>query len=149
MQEFSAPVCEKLDSATVSKSKPRILLIDDEADILDILSNLMQTAGYDAETVANGKGAIEKLEKEAFDLVISDIRMDTVSGIDVLASSRKLHPSMPFVLLTAYASDNTRREAQKLGVYAYLTKPFRMSVLLSTVERALGLTNGIGEEDDR
>jgi len=118
-------------------SKPKILLIDDESDVLDILKRLINTAGYDSESVMNGADAIDMIERKPFDLAISDIRMGPVSGIDVLAAARRLRPSMPFVLLTAYASDKTRREAQKLGAYAYLTKPFRMSVLLNTVERAL------------
>jgi len=117
--------------------KPKILLIDDEADVLNILANLMDTAGYDSESVMNGPDAIAKIKEDSFDLVISDLRMDPVSGIEVLEASRRLRPSVPFVLLTAYASDETRQEARKLGVYAYLTKPFRMSVLLGTVQRAL------------
>ena len=117
-----------------------ILLVDDEPDVLHILSQIMATAGHDVVTIEDGGAAVAKLQEVIFDLMIADIRMSPMDGMDVLRAARRLKPDMPVVILTAYRGDATRQAAMELGAYAYLTKPFRMSEVLDTVDLALGIS---------
>jgi DNA-binding NtrC family response regulator len=114
-----------------------ILLVDDEPDVLKILSKIMSTAGHDVLTVQEGSAAVAKLREMSFDLMVSDVRMSPVHGMEVLAAATSLKPDMPVIMLTAYDCDATRRKAVELGAYAYLTKPFRVSEVLDIVDRAL------------
>lgn len=115
-----------------------ILLVDDEPDVLHIVSKILVTAGHDVMSVDRGQTAVSKLRERTFDLMIADIRMSPMNGMDVLTAARRLMPEMPVIILTAYTGDATRQEAIRLGAYAYLTKPFRMSEVLDTVDLALG-----------
>lgn len=114
-----------------------ILLVDDEPDVLNILSRIMITSGHEVITVQEGGAAVARLQEVAFDLMVSDVRMSPVHGMEVLAAARTLKPDMPVIMLTAYDCDATRRKAVELGAYAYLTKPFRVSEVLDIVDRAL------------
>ena len=115
-----------------------ILLVDDEPDVLHMLSQVIATAGHDVMTIERGAAAVSKLQEVTFDLMIADIRMSPMDGMEVLTAARRLKPDMPVIILTAYTGDATRQTAMKLGAYAYLTKPFRMSEVLDTVDLALG-----------
>ena len=115
-----------------------ILLVDDEPDVLHMLSQVIATAGHDVMTIERGAAAVSKLQEVTFDLMIADIRMSPMDGMEVLAAASRLKPDMPVIILTAYTGDATRQTAMKLGAYAYLTKPFRMSEVLDTVDLALG-----------
>ena len=115
----------------------QILLVDDELNILNILSRILTTAGHEAETAHRGDLAITRLRETAFDLLLVDIRMDPVDGMEVLADARRMKPDMPVIMLTALDCDDTRQKAKELGAYAYITKPFRMGELLNIVDRAL------------
>ncbi|MCE9616731.1 MAG: response regulator [Lentisphaerae bacterium] len=114
-----------------------ILLLDDEPDLLSLLSKTMIAAGHETVTVDRGDAAIDRLRESSFDLLVSDVRMQPVNGIEVLAAARKMKPDMPVIMLTAYADDATIQKAKKLGAYAYLIKPFNIGELLDTVKRAL------------
>lgn len=115
----------------------RVMLVDDETSILNVLSSIMKAAGHEPIALARGDSAIDALKKDKCDLVITDLRMSPVDGMKVLAAAKKLYPNMPVVMLTGYASEDTRQEAKELGAYDYVTKPFQMAELLDTVEQAL------------
>ena len=100
-----------------------ILLVDDEPDVLHIVSKILVTAGHDVMSVDRGQTAVSKLRERTFDLMIADIRMSPMNGMDVLTAARRLMPEMPVIILTAYTGDATRQEAIRLGAYAYLTEP--------------------------
>jgi len=115
----------------------KILIVDDEPGILDFLRNMFHADGYEVVIALNGGEAIESVKNETVDLVITDLRMPEMDGMEVLRELKKLKPSIPVIILTAYASDETAIEAKKLGAFTYIAKPFNVAGLLGIVKRAL------------
>jgi two-component system response regulator HydG len=103
--------------------KPVLVVIDDEQGILDVVSRFAQRAGYDAVTYASGREAIAQLQTRRADLVMVDLRMPDLGGLDVLRAIREIDPRCQAVLMTGYASVETAVEAIKLGASDYLSKP--------------------------
>ncbi len=123
----------------------RILLVDDEPSILSVLSTLLKTEGYDVEPVNDGEKAKELLASDDFDLLLSDIRMTPVNGLELLKIARgKKHP-LTTIMLTAYGSVETAIDALKLGAFDFVTKPFKVDELLITIQRALEFSNTLSE----
>ncbi len=124
---------------------PRILLVDDEPSILSVLCTVLRSEDYDVTSAADGQQAIELIKNEDFDLVISDIRMAPVNGMDILKVVHQERPEVSVIMLTAYGSVETAIEALKLGAFDYVTKPFKVDELLITVQRALSYRNALNE----
>ena len=125
----------------------RILVVDDEPRILSLLHSLLQSKGYEVISEHEGAAAIERIRKEPLDLVLSDIRMAPVDGMQVFRAARAEQPDTPVILLTAYGAISTAIEAMKGGAFDYLTKPFKVDELLITIERALSYRNLVSERD--
>jgi DNA-binding NtrC family response regulator len=120
----------------MSALKPLLVVIDDEQGILDVVSRFARRAGYDTESFANGRDAITLLQTRRADLVMVDLRMPDVGGLDVLRAIREIDPGCQTVLMTGYASVETAVEAIKLGATDYLSKPLdfpRLEQLLTGV----------------
>jgi len=100
---------------------PSILLVDDEPDILEFLEQYLQDMGMDVSTTTSAQDALQQLRKKSFDMVISDIRMPEMSGVELLKETKKLTPDIIFILITAHASLETAIDAQQHGAYGYLT----------------------------
>lgn len=126
----------------------RVLLIDDEPSILSVLSTLLKAEGYDVTTATGGEEAQRLISEEAFDLMISDIRMSPVNGMELLKQAHNEKPAMSVIMLTAYGSVETAIDALKLGAFDYVTKPFKVDELLITVQRALEYNKAITENAD-
>lgn len=115
----------------------RILLVDDESIVVTVLSKLLKSEGYDVVAIQDGNEAVDLIKSEQeFDLMISDIRMSPVNGMELLRLARKVRSSMPVVMITAYGSDEAAAEALKMGALDYIRKPFKTEKLLATVKRA-------------
>jgi DNA-binding NtrC family response regulator len=121
----------------------RILLVDDEPLILDVLSKLLRSDGYEATCESDGGKAQQLLRKEQFDLMVSDIRMTPVDGIQILRLAHSECPLMPVIMITAYASVATATEALKLGAFDYVQKPIRINEFLFTIRKALDCSNSL------
>jgi DNA-binding NtrC family response regulator len=117
--------------------KSRILVVDDEDVIRDGLKRILSREPFVVETCASGFSAIEIMQKREFDLIITDLKMPGMSGIDVLKSVRTLQPDIPVILITGYASIETAVEAMKNGAMDYISKPFAPDMLLEKVRSAL------------
>jgi DNA-binding NtrC family response regulator len=115
----------------------KLLIIDDEAVIRDGLKRILEREAFVVETCSSGYSALEALQKRDFDLIISDLKMPGMSGIEVLKSVRILQPHIPVILITGYASVDTAVEAMKNGAVDYLSKPFVPDLLLEKVRNAL------------
>jgi DNA-binding NtrC family response regulator len=115
----------------------KILVIDDEPRILLLLQSLLKANGYDVVTANAGPAALEYFKKEAFDVVVSDLRMVPMDGITLFKEIKGINPQTPFILLTAYSSVEKAVEATKAGVFDYMTKPFKVDEMLDTVRRAV------------
>jgi len=127
---------------------PRILLVDDEASILSVLGTLLKAEGYECVPALAGEKGKEMLLAEEFDLMISDIRMQPINGMELLKVAHEERPNMAVIMLTAYGSVETAIEALKLGAFDYITKPFKVDELLITVQRALEYNKAINENAD-
>lgn len=114
----------------------KILLVDDEPRILLLLQSLLKTNGYEVVTARDGEGALAAVREGGVDIVITDLRMTPMDGLQLFHEIKKLHASMPVILLTAYASVETAIEAIRDGVFDYLTKPFKVDDILACLKRA-------------
>ena len=121
----------------MSAVKPAILVIDDEQGILETLRILLKNDGYDVETVQGGKAGLEALKRGRPDVVLADIRMPQVSGLDVLAAVKEQDPETPVILMTAQASLQSAIQAVNQGAFQYIQKPFPNDYLLEVCRRAL------------
>ena len=115
----------------------KVLVVDDDRAHRTMLRTLLKGWGYDAEEADDGKTAVEFVERRPFDLVVMDIRMIKVSGIEALDRIKAINPAIPVILMTAYSSVETAVEALKKGAYDYLTKPLDFDKLKVTMERAM------------
>ena len=114
-----------------------ILVVDDEPVVQDAVRWLLRAQGYDVDTVGNGEEALSRIAQHEFDVVVSDIKMPGLNGLDVLERSRAMKPNLSVILMTGYASVETAIEALRLGATDYLRKPFELDDLALSVERAL------------
>src|SRR3990172_3207129 len=115
----------------------RVLVIDDEKSICEAVSHFLKGAGYSVTAASSGREGIRLLESSGFDLVITDIKMDGVGGVDVLRRAKDLYPDMPVIMITAFGSIESAVEAVKIGAADYITKPFVNEDLKIRVKRAL------------
>ncbi len=115
----------------------RILLIDDEPSILSVLSTLLKAEGYEVFPANSPVKAAEMIGAESYDLMITDIRMSPITGMDLLRLAHEQKPTMSVLIMTAFGSVDTAVEALKMGAFDYVTKPFKVDELLITIQRAL------------
>jgi len=120
-------------------TKPRILVVDDEESHRIMLRAVLKDEGYEVVEAADGSEAVQAVEQEPFDLVLLDVRMTTMDGIEALTEIRKISPLIPVLIMTAYASVKTAVEALKAGAMDYLTKPLDIDELKVLIEKALEL----------
>jgi two-component system response regulator PilR (NtrC family) len=115
----------------------RILVVDDERSMRELLQIVLRREGHQVRLAEDGPAAVAELEREPVDVLISDIKMPGMSGVDVLREAKRLDPDIVGIMITAYASTDTAVEALRLGAYDYLTKPFDVEELKAKVRNAL------------
>jgi len=115
----------------------RVLVVDDEAVIRDALKRILEGERFSVETCVSGHSAIESLHERDFDLIVTDLKMPGMNGIEVLKAVKTLQPGAPVIMITGYASVDTAVEAMKNGAVDYIAKPFTPEQFLEKVERAL------------
>jgi len=120
-----------------NKNPKKILVVDDEPDMRWILTNVLKKEGYRTITADDGKKAVQKVIENDPDIILLDIRMPEMDGIQVLEKVREINPSTPVIIITAFADVKNAVQAMKLGAHDYLIKPFDNSELLLIIERAL------------
>ena len=129
-------------------TKPKILVVDDELSIVEVLKALLKREGYSVTTASDGEEAMEALRKEKFDLMISDIRMRPMDGITLLHKAREMQQHLAVIMMTAYAAVETAVEAMKKGAFDYICKPFKIDELKLTVKRALSYEHALAENEE-
>ena len=115
---------------------PRVLVVDDETGILDSLRILLKSEGFHPVMAHGGRAGLAQLEAEAPDVVLTDIRMPEVGGVEVLEAARRTVPGVPVILMTAQATLQTAMQAVNAGAYYYIQKPFRNDELVAILRRA-------------
>ncbi len=119
--------------------KPKVLLIDDEQSIIETLSILLKKEGFEVLSALSGTEGIERFGEDQPDLVLTDVRMPKVSGVDVLEAIRERDPTTPVVLMTAQASLQSAIQAVNLGATHYVQKPFSNEELVTILRRSLDI----------
>jgi len=116
----------------------RILVVDDEPNMLRLLKTiLMDKTGYEVTTTNNPLEVSKLLQGGRYDLVVTDLKMPLVDGIDLIGIVKNIDATMPIIVITAYGSIETAEEAIQKGAYDFITKPFRKETILITIKRAL------------
>lgn len=115
----------------------KILVVDDEPLVRDLLSSYLTNSGYHCETAATGREALQKVERADISLVIADIRMPELNGLQLLSSLSEEYPDTAAIMITAVADVNTAVGSMKQGAYDYITKPFNLDKVANSVENAL------------
>jgi len=115
----------------------KVLVVDDEADVCALMCRNLQTAGYLCTMALSGEEALKELEEESFDLLVADIMMTGMSGLDLLHIVKSLFPDVAVLMVTAVDDLNTGMNAVALGAYGYILKPFALNELLINVAAAL------------
>src|SRR3954453_7244376 len=128
-----------LQSAEPSTERrpPRILVVDDERSMRELLAIVLRREGYEVLLAENGRGAIDLLQREPVDILISDIKMPDVSGVEVLRAAKRIDKDILGIMITAFSSTETAVEAMRLGACDYLSKPFDIDLLKMTVREKI------------
>jgi DNA-binding NtrC family response regulator len=116
--------------------KPSVLVVDDESGILDTLRILLRNEGFEVTTAQGGKAGLEQIRSGVHDLILSDVRMPQVSGLDILNAAREQDPMTPVILMTAQASLQSAISAVNSGAFYYIQKPFSNDELVAILRRA-------------
>ena len=119
------------------KKKPIILVVDDEKIVLELFWRILKKKEYTVLTANNDKEALELVEKEKPDLVILDLQLPGINGIEVLRRIKKIDENIEVIVITGYGTKKTVKTAMKLGAYDYITKPLAINYLSSLIKKAL------------
>lgn len=115
----------------------RILVIDDDVEMCALLADVLEAEGWSVATINDSLEASRILKKEEFDVIITDLKMKGLKGLDLLEESRKVAPLTPVIIITAFGTIESAIKAMKMGAYDYITKPFRSDEIILTVKKAL------------
>jgi two-component system response regulator PilR (NtrC family) len=121
--------------------KPRILVVDDEESIREFLDIMLRKEGYDVTLAVDGEEAKAFIQNKSFDLVISDLQMPRMNGLDLLKYTKQNYPDLTFMMITAFGTTETAVEAMKMGAYDYITKPFKIDEVRIVIANALRAKN--------
>src|SRR5689334_13323064 len=116
---------------------PRVLVVDDEKVIREILSDFLTMEGYVVRTVEDGENALKELERRSYNMVISDLKMPGMGGLELLEKIAELRQNVLTVIMTGFGTVETAIEAMKKGAYDYILKPFKIEEVVHVVERGL------------
>lgn len=123
---------------TAVAERPRVLVVDDEASIRDLLSKTLALAEYDVDVAQDGRSALDRLRIYPYDLLIADLKMPGVDGLSVIREAKRYKSDLPVIIITGFSTESSAIEAVNLGVAGYLTKPFRVPQVLAAAAKALG-----------
>ncbi|MBL7542481.1 MAG: sigma-54-dependent Fis family transcriptional regulator [Bdellovibrionaceae bacterium] len=121
--------------------KAKILVVDDEESIREFLEIMLRKEGYEITLAEDGQKAKELLQKKSFDMIVSDLQMPNMTGIELLKYVRQDYPEVIFMMITAFGTTETAVEAMKMGAYDYLTKPFKIDEVRINISNALRSKN--------
>jgi excisionase family DNA binding protein len=118
--------------------RPRVLVVDDEASIRDLLAKTLALAEYDVDVAPDGRSALERMRLYPYDLLIADLKMPGMDGLTVIREAKRYKADLPVIIITGFSTESSAIEAVNLGVAGYLTKPFRVPQVLAAAAKALG-----------
>lgn len=121
----------------MSEAPHKVLVVDDDLEMCGLLSDVLKGEGFSAITTPDSLEASKILKKEEFDIIITDLKMKGLKGLDLLEETRQVSPLTPVIIITAFGTIESAIQAMKMGAYDYITKPFQMDELILTVRKAL------------
>jgi excisionase family DNA binding protein len=116
----------------------RVLVVDDEASIRELLSKTLALAEYEVDTASDANVALDRVRLVDYDLLIADLKMPGMDGLTLIRQVKRLRTELPVIIITGYSTESSAIEALNLGVAGYLTKPFRVPQVLAAAAKALG-----------
>jgi len=119
-------------------ARKRVLVVDDEASIRDLLSKTLALAEYDVDTAPDGTSALDRMRAFTYDLLIADLKMPGMDGLTLIRQAKRIKADLPVIIITGFSTESSAIEAVNLGVDGYLTKPFRVPAVLAAAAKALG-----------
>jgi excisionase family DNA binding protein len=125
-------------STPVRNTRQRVLVVDDEASIRDLLSKTLALAEYDVDTAPDGTSALDRMRAFNYDLLIADLKMPGMDGLTLIRQAKRIKADLPVIIITGFSTESSAIEAVNLGVAGYLTKPFRVPQVLAAASKALG-----------
>ena len=117
--------------------KCSILLVDDDLEFRKAMKKMFEKSGYDVTVAADGREALETLSGEAFDLIISDLRMPNLNGLELMEEIRRKKVDTPVIFITAYGEVSSYMDLMNLGAFEYINKPVKGQEILSVAKKAL------------
>ena len=123
----------------VRHGRARILVVDDEASIRDLLAKTLALAEYDVDTASDAATALSRVRTSEYDLLIADLRMPGMDGLTLVRQVKGIRAELPVIIITGFSSETSAIEAVNLGVAGYLRKPFRVPEVLAAAAKALGV----------
>ncbi|MCJ2164505.1 MULTISPECIES: response regulator [unclassified Pseudodesulfovibrio] len=121
----------------MSDTPIRVLLVDDEVGFVEVLAKRMGRRGYLVTSSISGTEAVQVLRKNDFDVVVLDLKLEDMDGIEVLQIMKKMVPDLPVIMLTGHGSEQAAREGVKFGAFDYLLKPCDLEALLAKIHQAV------------
>ena len=132
------PAVVAIDKPQGRAGRPRILVVDDEASIRELLSKTLALAEYEVDTAPDGRAGVERLRLGHYDLLIADLKMPGMDGLSLIREAKRFRTDLPVIIITGFSTESSAIEAVNLGVAGYLTKPFRVPQVLAAAAKALG-----------
>ncbi len=121
----------------MSEQNISILILDDEPIVAKRLKPALEKKGYQVESFTESSKALERIKKEKFDIVITDLKMEGISGMEFLEEVRRLWPDTAVIVITGFATMETAKESFKKGVFDFLAKPFKLGEIIEIVGKAV------------
>ena len=122
----------------MGNDKIRLLIVDDEQIVGKRLKQIFEKVGYQVAVFTEGRSAMEELQKNTYDIVVTDLKMEDVDGMKILEAAREKNPGIKVIIITAFAEMETAREAYSKGVFDFITKPFQVDTLKKAIFKAEG-----------
>ena len=126
------------DRLQMRDGRSRVLVVDDEPSIRELLQKTLALAEYEVDTAPDGRAALERLRLGEYDLLIADLKMPGMDGLTLIREARRLKADLPVMIITGFSTETSAIDAVNIGVAGYLTKPFRVPQVLAAAARALG-----------
>lgn len=136
--ERAAAAHAVIDRPQGREGRSRVLVVDDESSIRELLQKTLALAEYDVDAAPDGRAGLERLRLGHYDLLIADLKMPGMDGLTLIREAKRLKADLPVIIITGFSTESSAIEAVNLGVAGYLTKPFRVPQVLAAAARALG-----------
>jgi two-component system response regulator AtoC len=130
----------------MAAEKPSILIVEDEAKMRRLLELQLAEEGFRAQTAADAETGLKLINKESFDLVVTDFRLPGMSGLEFLQAVKRTNANLPIIIMTAHGTVESAVEAMKVGASDYVLKPFSLAELMLVIRKELG-THQLREEN--